>query len=163
MADHVHPNRSAAFWCKELILDLLGTGNWGPPMRPDRKLWTPVGNGSRRGLAQALGLISEPTETLPTCVLGQGATQIMSRVFDLRGDFDFGDEPDFDVHDVQWGFCELRIRDAHKNVGGLFLTNCTPPSPHTTPQRTTTILRIVCCRGLACGFNSVPSPPPSGE
>ena len=56
-----HADRQPAFWCKEIILDMLGTNLFGS-RRADQFEWTPVGGGARMGLAMALDLASADAE-----------------------------------------------------------------------------------------------------
>ena len=105
----IDPKRIPAFWAKEIILDCLATGNWGLRERPDAKCRAPVGNGSRRGLGLAMGVICENSglKTIPEMLQGSRACEIMYRIFELREEFGCA-ELVRDINDVQWNFCEFR-------------------------------------------------------
>ena len=96
-----HPRRIAAFWSKEIILDLMGLGTWGPRLRMDMLETVPVGNGSRRGLGLALGLMKNANDPTPPQLLGSGAAKIMKQVFEMKDKFDCGDLVD-DLNGIEW-------------------------------------------------------------
>ena len=79
---HTHPARYPAFWTKELLLDLLGTGvvfpqSWAPP---DRQEYTPVGLKSWQGFLRSAGL-DEDAYSLSLAV------PVFRKVFALRSKY----------------------------------------------------------------------------
>jgi hypothetical protein len=97
-----HPGRVPGFWSKELINDGLTSGRWGSQTRDDMRLWCACGNGARRGLGLARGVVTFDTlGAIPQGLRGDGASGIMRRILALGSEFHCPEHIQA-VDDIQW-------------------------------------------------------------